>query len=134
VNASAAASLRRDSARFVAVGLFLLAVDSAAFAMLHAFGVPTGIANIVARFVGTVLGFWLHGRITFGGGARARMGYRQMGRYVLVWCALTALSTGALAGWEAAFGSAWLYLAKPAVEFVLAGLSFFALRHFVYRP
>jgi putative flippase GtrA len=113
---SAVASIRHESLRFVAVGLFLLAVDATAFATLHALGVPTGIANLIARFIGTVLGFWLHGRITFGGGRPAPMGHRQMGRYVLVWCALTALSTAALAGWEAAF------------------LSFFALRHFVYRP
>lgn len=131
---TAIASIRHQSVRFVAVGLFLLAVDAAAFAALHALGVPTGIANLVARFIGTALGFWLHGRITFGGGRRNHMGHRQMGRYVAVWCALTALSTATLAGWEAAFGSAWLYLAKPAVEFLLAGLSFFALRHFVYRP
>ena len=131
---SAVASLRHESVRFVAVGLLLLAVDSSVFAALHALGVPTGIANLAARFLGTVLGFWLHGRITFGGGRHDHMGHRQMGRYVLVWCVLTALSTAALASWETAFGSDWLYLAKPAVEFVLAGLSFFALRHFVYRP
>lgn len=128
------ASIRHESVRFVAVGLCLLAVDSAAFAALHALGVPTGVANLVARFIGTVLGFWLHGRFTFGGARRDHLGHRQLGRYGLVWCGLTALSTGALAGWESTFGSVWLYLAKPVVEFLLAGLSFFALRHFVYRP
>lgn len=129
-----APSLRRESIRFVAVGLFLLGVDSASFAALHALDLPTGIANLLARFIATVLGFWLHGVITFGGGTRAHLGPRQMVRYASVWCAMTALSTGAVAAWESAFDGAWLYLAKPAVELFLAGLNFFALRHFVYRP
>lgn len=124
---------RQRPLRFIAVGLFLLGVDTGVFILLHAVGAPAAPANLAARFVATVLGFWLHARITFGFAPEHRLGGRLLVRYLLVWAVMTTLSTLAVDGWERLVGPAWLYLVKPAVEVVIAVLNYFALRHVVYR-
>jgi putative flippase GtrA len=124
---------RHQALRFIAVGVFLLGVDTGLFIALHALGTPAGPANLVARFLATLLGFWLHGRITFGFGRERRLGGRLLVRYLLVWIVMTSISTLVVAGWERVLGSTWLYLAKPAIELVLAVANYFALRHIVYR-
>lgn len=57
-----------------------------------------------------------------------------MARYAPTWIALTVAGTLALAAIEARFGLRAAWLAKPAVEAVLAVVSFFALRYWVFRP
>jgi putative flippase GtrA len=124
---------RQRPLRFIAVGLFLLGVDTGVFVLLHALGAPAAPANLAARLVATVLGFWLHARITFGFAPEHRLGGRLLVRYLLVWTFMTTLSTFVVAGWERLVGPAWLYLVKPTVEVVIAVLNYFALRHVVYR-
>ena len=83
-------------------------------------------------FSGAMLGFWLNGRITFAGEQTA-LGRAQLRRFVLLWLCTTALSTWAVGAVEDAAGLRWAWLAKPAVELVLAAMSFTASRHWVYR-
>lgn len=50
-----------------------------------------------------------------------------------MWLGTTVLSTGAISAVNAYAGLQWTWLAKPAIELVLAALSFTVSRYWVYR-
>jgi putative flippase GtrA len=118
---------------FVLVGLAQLVVDTALYIGLTATGLPVTPANIAGRIGGVSLGFALNARYTFAVDGQSRLGRKSFLRFLVMWLALTALSTLILA-WVA--GSAGLHgswLAKPAVEALMAALGFVVQRYWVFR-
>lgn len=126
-------SLLRQSSRFVAAGIAQLLLDWAVMVALSALGVPLAGANLAGRVCGALLGFWLNGRWTFARDGQARLGWARLWRFVLVWLALTALSTWLMTSIAQALGLHQAWLAKPLVEVGLAVVAFFLWRHVVYR-
>ena len=125
-------SLRRQGGHYLLIGLLQYVVDWGVMVGLSHLGLAVELANVAGRVSGAVLGFWLNGRITFAGEGTA-LGRRQLMRFVLLWLFTTAISTWAIGAIENAAGLRWAWLAKPAVEACLAGLSFLVSRHWVYR-
>jgi putative flippase GtrA len=125
-------SLLRQGRWFAAVGGVQWLVDWGVMFFLSHAGVPVAVANVAGRVSGAAFGFWLNGRVTFARDERAPR-WRQLLRYVALWCATTTLSTLALSAIDAAFGLRGAWLGKPLVDGVLAIASFLASRHWVYR-
>lgn len=125
-------SLLRQGRYFILIGVVQWLVDWGVMVAASHAGVPVAVANIAGRVCGALLGFWLNGSITF---ARVgnRPGWRQLGRYVLLWCANTVLSTAAVSAIDATFGLRGAWIGKPLVDGALALGSFLASRHWVYR-
>ena len=63
--------------RFVIAGLTQLLLDCALYVGLSAAGVPTMIANPIARCCVVGFGFWLHGVYTFAGDGTKRAGWTE---------------------------------------------------------
>lgn len=126
-------SLPRQGVLFVLMGGVQLTVDSLAFLVLTWAGLPVAISNLIARAGAAGLGFWLNGRFTFARGSMGRLGTRRFIRFILLWCALTVLSTLLLSDLAESFGLEWAWLAKPLIEAILALVSFVLQRHWVYR-
>ena len=127
------ATLPRQALLFLLSGLAQLVLDSAVYVGLSAAGLTVLVANVAGRVSGACLGYWLNGRYTFAEGGRARLGRWTLLRFVLAWTALTVLSTVllSLVAGEAGLRASWL--AKPAVEAMMAAIGFFVWRHWVYR-
>lgn len=126
-------SLFRQGSHFVLVGAAQLAVDWALFVAQTALGMPTVPANLISRVGGAGLGFWLNGRITFAAQGQPRVGRKQLLRFVIVWLALTAISSVLMELVSRQLGLQMAWLAKPAVEGGLALVSFFLARNWIYR-
>jgi len=123
-----------QAVRFVITGATLLLVDWALFVGLSALGVATVVANPIARGCGALLGFWMHGSYTFAGGGSRRLGWAVLGRYLPSWTVLTVLGTLALSAITREFGLQLAWLAKPVLEVLLAVVSYFVWRGWVFRP
>jgi len=122
----------RDGMRFALVGAIQVALDSAVYIGLTKFGVTTSPANISGRCAGALLGFWLNGATTFAHHVQPRLRWRAL-RYVLLWLALTTLSTVALVSITQHAGLARSWWCKPLIEAALGLTSFLVSRHWVYR-
>jgi putative flippase GtrA len=122
----------RDGASFSVVGAIQVVLDSTVYIALTKLGVPTPPANVCGRIAGAVLGFWLNGRVTFAHHDQPRLRWR-LARYILLWVAMTIVSTVALTiiGHRAGLKHTWW--AKPLIEIVLGLTSFLICRHWVYR-
>ncbi|HEY6941574.1 GtrA family protein [Dokdonella sp.] len=125
-------SLLRQGRSFVAVGVLQWLVDWSVMFALSRAGVSVAAANVAGRMAGALLGFWLNGNYTFAQDA-GRPGWRQLGRYVLLWCTSTVFSTAGVSAIDALFGLRGAWLGKPLVDGALALGSFLASRHWVYR-
>jgi putative flippase GtrA len=123
----------RQGASFVLVGLLQLLLDWAIFVALTSLGLSAPAGNVLGRVCGALLGFWLNGRMTFAVQGKPRLGWRRFARFLIVWVALTVISTLAVTWVATALGLQQAWLAKPLVEGVLAVLAFFLWRHVVYR-
>ncbi len=122
----------RQGSQYLAVGLVQLALDWAVFVAITALGVAAAPANLAGRTSGAMLGFWLNGRYTFAG-TGCRLGWRQFGRFWLLWLAMTVVSTMLMTAVEAELGLRQAWLAKPVVEGLLAMANFVLLPRLVYR-
>jgi putative flippase GtrA len=125
-------SLLREGRYFAMVGGVQWLTDWGMLVALSHFGVPIAAANIVGRVCGAVLGFWLNGSLTFAAAGEGP-GWRQLGRYGVLWAGNTVLSTIALAAIDANAGLRGAWLAKPLVEGALALNTFLVSRWWVYR-
>lgn len=125
-------SLLRQGSHYVAIGILQYIVDWGVMVSLSHLGMSVEIANVAGRVSGAVLGFWLNGRITFAD-ENARLGPQQLRRFVLLWLVMTGLSTWAVGSVADLAGLGWAWAAKPAVELLLACISFMVSRHWVYR-
>lgn len=124
--------LIRQASVFTAIGVVLMGIDTGVFGALHWLGLGLLPANMIARVIAALASFYLNGRYSFAGHGEARPHAIRLGRYVVWWLVMTAISTGVLWACHRAFGEASVYAAKPAVEFVLAVIAFFVSRHWIY--
>ncbi|HLF29629.1 MAG TPA: GtrA family protein, partial [Xanthomonadales bacterium] len=86
-------SVGRQGLLFLLIGAALFTLDWLSFVTLTAFGLPVVGANVAARVLAALMGFWLNGRLTFAGPGGPRLGGFRMLRFVVVWLALMVLST-----------------------------------------
>ena len=126
-------SLRRQSTLFLLVGALQLAVDSTLYISLTALGMPVMPANIAGRVSGVSVGFVLNARYTFAVDGQPRLGRRSFLRFMVMWSVLTVLSTLILAWVAGSAGLQGSWLAKPAVEALMAAIGFVVQRHWVFR-
>ena len=126
-------SIARQGVSFLLVGACLVVADWAVFVMLTALGVAPPEANIAGRVAGALLGFWANGRITFGSDGSSRLGRRHFAKFAASWLVVTLLSTYLVTIVADYLGLKMAWLAKPIVEGMLAMLTFFISRHWVYR-
>ena len=125
--------LLRQGGYYLVFGVLQLLLDWLLLVALTALGMPVAPANLASRTSAALLGFWLNGRYTFADGNGQRLGWRRFTRFWLLWLAITAISTVLVAVVASRLGLHQAWLAKPAVEAGLAVVSFFALRHWVFR-
>lgn len=123
----------KQGASFVLVGLLQLLLDWAMFVTLTSLGLSAPAGNVLGRVSGALLGFWLNGRLTFAEQGKPRLGWRRFARFLIVWLALTLISTVAVTWVATQLGLQQAWLAKPLVEGVLAVIAFFLWRQLVYR-
>jgi putative flippase GtrA len=123
----------RQGGMFLLVGLAQLAIDTTVFICSTALGVPVVTGNLLGRVSGATLGFWLNGRHTFADNGQARLSPRHQWRFAVMWLSLTAVSSLVLhmAASQLSLQGAWMV--KPAIEGVLAIVSFLTARDWVYR-
>ncbi|HEX5755691.1 MAG TPA: GtrA family protein [Arenimonas sp.] len=125
--------LSRQLLLFLLVGGVQVLLDTTIFIATTALGAPVAAANLLGRVSGAALGYWLNGRYTFATGGSHALGRRALQRFIIAWLALTALSTVMLAAIAHQASLSWAWIAKPAVEALIAGLGFLVWRHWVYR-
>ncbi|QDW66489.1 GtrA family protein [Luteimonas granuli] len=125
-------SLVRQGPSYLAIGGIQWLLDWAVMVLLSHLGLRIGLANIVGRVCGALLGFWLNGKFTFTGEGHA-LGRRQLLRFVAMWLVMTLLSTVAIEAIDDLLGRQWAWLAKPLVEAGLGVLGFVVSRHWIYR-
>lgn len=126
-------ALLRQGAGYGVVGAVQLLLDWALFVMLSALGANTAVANLAGRIGGALLGFWLNGVFTFRDAEGSRLGWARLRRFLVSWAAMTVLSTLAVAAIDRHLGLHWAWLAKPAVDALLALGGFLVSRHWIYR-
>lgn len=119
--------------KFIAAGLTQLLLDWSVFSIAYYLTGQTVAPNLLGRVSGACLGFWLNGKYTFSDGNSARLGKSRFAKFLVIWLALTAISTAALYWTEHKLSSANIYIAKVFIEAVLAAISFTASRFWVYR-
>jgi len=122
----------RQGRYFVAIGVLQWLLDWAVMVSLSHAGLGLPFANVAGRVSGALLGFWLNGSITFARDG-SRPNWRHFARYLTLWLANAALSTLSLVAIENVFGLRGAWLAKPAIDGMLASSSFLASRYWVYR-
>lgn len=126
-------SLLRQGSQYLLFGLLQLLLDTTVFIAATSLGVPAAPGNLLGRVSGALLGFWLNGRYTFAHQGEQRHGWKRFSRFLVLWLLMTAASTW-LVSWAAHnLGLQQAWLAKPVVESGLAVVSFFLLRHVIYR-
>lgn len=118
---------------FILIGAAQVLLDTGVFIASTSLGLMVAAANVLGRTSGACLGYWLNGRYTFAVNGKARLGGPQLRRFVVAWLALTMLSTLCVAALAAQASLLWAWLAKPAVEALMAAIGFVVWRHWVYR-
>jgi putative flippase GtrA len=126
-------ALTRQLALFLLVGGMQIALDWTVFVLLSYAGLPVAPSNLAGRVCGACLGFWLNGRYTFADAGRPRLERAHLLRFVVAWLALTALSTLLLVLVERHFNLQAAWLAKPAIEALMAAIGFLVWRQWVFR-
>ncbi|MDQ3495656.1 MAG: GtrA family protein [Pseudomonadota bacterium] len=125
-------SLTRQGRHYLVIGGVQWLLDWGVMVALSHLGLRIGVANIAGRISGALIGFWLNGRITFAGDEHA-IGRTQLLRFLVMWVAMTVLSTVAIEAIDDVLGRKWAWLAKPLVELVLGLIGFIGSRQWVYR-
>ena len=129
-------ALIRQPLYFLIVGGLQAGVDTLLFGLMVSVAIPTERANVVSRLCAAVIGFLLNRYVTFQNRNEtlSRLGF-SMARFVILWIALTIVSTASIMLLAAVFGAGTGNKIgyKIAVEAVLAVLSFFAAKYWVYR-
>ena len=124
--------LAAQGARFVVVGVAQLILDWSLFSILHVVSGATVAPNVAGRLAGAMVGFWLNGRFTFADAGQARLGTKRFARYAVLWLGLTLLSTSIIKTIDAWLGGSAVYWCILPLEALMALLSFFISRHWVY--
>ncbi len=125
--------LARQLLVFGLVGAAQVLLDWMVFVALTHAGMLLALGNVLGRLCGACLGFWLNGRYTFAADGRPRLDREHLSRFVIAWLLLTAASTLLLLAVASRFDLRAAWLAKPAVEAMMAGIGFVVWRHWVFR-
>lgn len=125
--------LAKQGVSYGVVGVLALVVDWSCFVLLTWCGIATAPANLLARLSGAGIAYMLNGMFTFRDQQGSRLGWRRFARFASSWIVVTAISTIAMQAIHAYAGMQWAWLAKPVVEVALAGGSFLAYRHWIYK-
>ena len=126
----------RQPVLFVLVGGFQYLLDAALFAILITSGLGTIPANISARATAAASGFLLNRYLTFSRrNDTVQLFSASLVRFVVFFAVMTALSTGLieLLGRMAGDSETQRIIYKLGVEAVLAVVSFFLSRNWVFR-
>lgn len=123
----------RQVLSYLLIGGTQFLLDWAMFSLLHWLGLPASPANLIGRASAAVVGFYLNGRFTFAEQGEGKLGGQRFARFVFAWILMTALSTILVQACVWLWPGPLVYLAKPAIEILLAFLNFFVLKWFVYR-
>lgn len=126
-------TLSRQFLLFLLMGGVQVVVDWAMFVALTYAGLPLVAGNLAGRATGAALGYWLNGRYTFASDGRPRLDAVHLRRFLAAWLAITALSTLLLAGVEQRMDLQAAWIAKPAIEALMAVIGFAVWRQWVYR-
>ena len=126
-------SLFRQGSQYIAIGLLQLLLDWGVFVAASALGIAAAPSNLLGRISGALVGFWLNGRYTFSLQGQQRHGWRRFARFLALWLAMTLISTVLVSYTASHLGLRMAWLGKPLVEGGLALMTFFLLRHLVYR-
>ena len=125
--------LARQVLVFGLVGAAQVLLDWMVFVALTHAGMILPLGNFLGRLCGACLGFWLNGRYTFATDGRARLDREHLVRFVFAWLLLTAASTLLLMAVAGRFDLRAAWLAKPAVEALMACIGFVVWRQWVFR-
>ena len=126
----------RQPVLFVLVGGFQYLLDAALFSVLITTGLGTLPANITSRATAAATGFVLNRYLTFSQRQdTVRRFSASLVRFVLFFAVMTTLSTMLILGLERLAGDSdsQRSMYKFAVEAVLAVISFFLSRNWVFR-
>jgi putative flippase GtrA len=115
------------------VGAAQLVLDWLVFFVLTSLGLQVAPANVAGRVAGATAGFWLNGALTFRRGGQARLGWPRLRRFAVAWTVFTVIGTLAVAFVDREAGLRGAWMAKPAIDVVLAALGFVASRYWIYR-
>ena len=125
--------LARQVLVFGLVGAAQVLLDWMVFVALTHAGMILPLGNFLGRLCGASLGFWLNGRYTFATDGRPRLDREHLARFVVAWLMLTAASTLLLMAVAGRFDLRAAWLAKPAVEALMACIGFVIWRQWVFR-
>ena len=119
---------------FGVIGVSQLLADSLIFYVLVKLSVPPWIANSTSRFLALLLGFVLNGSFTFRRvDNSSTITKKSFFRLLTLWVILTFVSSELVTLASHHLADLRLLLVKLTVEFVLAFVSFFISRTWVYR-
>lgn len=126
----------RQPVLFILVGGFQYLVDTVIFGILITLGLGTIPANVTSRATAAATGFLLNRYATFGRrNDTVKLFSASLVRFVIFFVVMTALSTGLIQILEHIAGDSEIQriIYKLGVEAVLAVISFFISRNWVFR-
>lgn len=126
-------ALSRQLLLFALIGGLQVLVDWTVFVLTTHLGLSLVTGNLAGRVSGALLGFWLNGRYTFAHDGQARLDGAHLRRFIIAWLLITTLSTLLLSAIAQRFDLQAAWLAKPAVEALMAMIGFVVWRQWVYR-
>ncbi|WP_191602233.1 GtrA family protein [Marinomonas algicola] len=128
--------MSRQFLLFLLIGGVQYALDASTFALCIVF-VSAEVANVFARFIGAMSGYFLNGLFTFKKlDSKQKIAPKILLKFVLLWCVMTLLSTFMIQysiGFFEIERWHWVVGAKLLVEAVLVVLSFSLQKFVVYR-
>jgi putative flippase GtrA len=131
--------MMRQPLLFVIAGALQYLFDAAVYGLLIAAGLPSTPANVLSRASAALLGFGFNRYITFAQPQSAEESWSRfrasLARFAVLWIAMTVVSSLLLLAAQALFGGglAERVIYKLVVEGILAVISFFVSRHWVFR-
>lgn len=125
--------LIRQLLLFGIVGVIQVVIDTGVLIGVTSIGVGVVIANIAGRVAGACAGFFLNGTATFSHQTQQRLHGTHLARFIISWIALTLVSTLSLYLLRRQLSLESVWVAKPAIEIVLASISFFISKFWIYK-
>lgn len=113
-------------------GVAQLAIDWLIFVFLSHFGLFVVAGNLIARVAGACIGFWLNRNWTFRTKPYDSMN-QHVARFAVWWLISTLVSTGIVQIANHLYGLQSAWMAKPAIDALLAGCGFLVSKFWIYR-
>ena len=126
----------RQPVLFVIAGGLQYLFDTLVYGLLIASGVPVALANVFSRGSAALLGFGFNRYITFAQAGESWSRFTgSLGRFAVLWLTMTIVSSLLLLAAQFLLGGglAEKVIYKMAVEAVLAVVSFFVSKRWVFR-